>query len=569
MRQSNLFTKTLKETPADEESRNAKLLIRAGFIDKVMAGVYTFLPLGNRVLKKIEGIIREEMDAIGSQEIYMPSLSPRSLWERTDRGDIDVLFEARGANDNSRRINDSSYILNPTHEEVVTPLMQKFAVSYKDLPVSVYHIQTKFRNEPRPKGGLLRGREFRMKDMYSFHTSSEDLLDFYEKSKKAYMNVFERLGIGGDTYITLASGGDFTKKYSHEFQTICPGGEDVCFYDSDNDICYNREVAPSRAPVLDDDKKEKPLEEIETRGIKTANKLAEFLGVEIKYTVKTLIYKADDRTIFAGLRGNYEVNEYKLKRVLDCKELRLATPEEVKEITGAEVGYAGLIDLPDEVEVILDDSLKGRINMEMGANKTDYHLINVNFGRDIPAPERFYDIKTAQKGDICPETGKEFKVLEEVSEVGNIFSLETKFSESFNYYYTGKDGKRGIVHTGSYGIGPTRLMGVIAEKMADEKGMIWPKNIAPYLVHLISLERDEESDKIYNELREEGIEVLYDDRGVGAGEKFADSDLIGCPVRIVVSSKTIEENSAEVKIRDSEEVNLVTTKDLIGHLKDL
>ncbi|MFP4515128.1 MAG: proline--tRNA ligase [Parcubacteria group bacterium] len=416
MKQSVLFTKTSKEVARDEQSLNSQLLIKAGFIDKIMAGVYEFLPLGYRVLKKIEQIIREEMDAIGGQEIFMSALSPKENWQTTNRLDtMDVLFEARGANQESRRVNDGSYVLNSTHEEIITPIVKKFALSYKDLPFAAYQIQTKFRNEPRPKSGLLRGREFIMKDLYSFHVSEEDMRVYYESVKEAYLRIFERLGIGETTYVTLASGGDFTKDFSHEFQTECPTGED---------------------------------------------------------------------------------------------------------------------------EIHVCDKCKIALNKEV-----------------------------LDRQDKCPECGNKDLRITKASEVGNIFPLNTKFSEAFDYYFTNEKGEKKIVYMASYGIGPSRLMGVIVEKFADDKGMIWSRSIAPYSVHLLSLGENSEAEKIYEKLTNEGIEVLYDDRDVSAGIKLADSDLIGCPNRIVVSSKTLKNNNIEFKKRSQAEPQFLSLEQVLAKLR--
>ncbi|MEK7499478.1 MAG: aminoacyl--tRNA ligase-related protein [Patescibacteria group bacterium] len=381
MKYSSYFLKTNKDAKAFD-SINATLLQKGGFIDQVMSGVYTILPIGLRTLNKIENIVREEMNKISS-ELLMPALSPVELWETTGRTGIDVLFEARGANDASRKRNDGRYILNSTHEELITPLAQKNRQSYKDFPFAVYQIQTKFRNEERAKSGLMRGREFRMKDMYSFHTSEEDLLAFYETAKQAYMNVFTRLGIGEDTKVTKASGGDFTTGFSHEFQTICESGEDVIYVNNETGEAFNKEVAPT-------------------------------------------------------------------------------------------------------------------------------------------------------EGDFTEHSA---------SEVGNIFPLNTKFSKAFDYTYTDASGEKQLVYMGCYGIGTSRLMGVIVEKFHDEKGIVWPQSVAPFTVYLASLNRDDSAavaaaDAAYEALQKAGIETLYDDRDTGTGAKFADADLLGIPYRIVISKKT-------------------------------
>ena len=569
MKTSQLLTKTTKQAPSKEESLNSKLLIQAGFIDKLMAGVYTMLPLGWRVLNKINNIVREEMDRIGAQEMFMPSLSPRELWQKTGRLEkIDVLFEARAANKVSQEKSDTSYILNSTHEEVVTPLVQKHALSYKDLPVAVYQIQNKFRNEPRAKSGLLRGREFLMKDLYSFHTTKEDLKDYYQQVMQAYVRVFERLGVSEDTYITLAGGGDFTNDYSHEFQTKCPTGEDLCFYAPSAGLSFNQEVAPSQAPKNEKEKEEKlELKEVETKGVTTIEALSEFLNIKRSQTVKTLFYETESGELMAvALRGDYDVNEIKLKKVLDGQIVNLAGEERIKHVSGAGLGYAGLLGLPDKMKILWDDSLKGVSNMVMGANKTDYHVMNVNFGRDISEPERFYDLKVAKKGDLYPETGEVYETFK-ASEVGNIFVLDTKYPQDFGYYFTDQDGSKKEVYMGCYGLGPTRTMGVLAEKFSDDSGLLWPESIAPFRVHLVSLNQNQEAEKIYNELQEQGVEVLYDDReDLSAGEKFADADLIGCPVRLVVSQKSLTSGGVEYKRRDGQEVEVLSLEEVFKKL---
>ncbi len=418
MRQSKLYTKTRKDAPKDEVSKNAILLTRAGFIHKEMAGVYTMLPLGLRVLKKIEDIIRRHMDTIGN-ELLMTALAPKELWETTGRIDtVDVLMKTAPANKVSEEKSSNSYILGSTHEEMITPIAAEYARSYKDLPTAFYQIQTKFRNEARAKSGVLRGREFRMKDLYSFHRSEDNLLVYYNEAKKVYADIFNEIGIGYDTFITLASGGDFTKDFSHEFQTLCDAGEDTIYLDRKNNIAYNKEVV---------------------------------------------------------------------------------TPEN---------------------------------SSKLGVN---------------------------------------FESLEQVKacEVGNIFPLNTKFSKAFDYTYTNETGEKADIYMGCYGIGPTRLMGVVVEKLADEKGLVWPESIAPFSVHLLVLGRDREgeafttAEKIYNELTKNHVEVLFDDRESSVGEKFADSDLIGIPMRIVISDKSLEKGGAEIKERKSENSEIISIEQLL------
>ncbi|MBI4009104.1 proline--tRNA ligase [Candidatus Roizmanbacteria bacterium] len=565
---SKLFPKT-KKTVAKYDSINAKYLQQAGFIDQTMAGVYSYLPLGLRVLNRIEQVIREEMDTIG-QEVFMPSLSPKILWEATDRLEtFDALFKVLGANKPSLVKNSSEYILNSTHEEILMPIVKKNIISYKDFPFGIYQIQTKFRNEPRPKSGLLRGREFRMKDLYSFHTSQEDFEKYYENAKKVYVKTFERLGLGKDTVIALASGGSFTQKYSHEFQTFCETGEDRLFYVKSKKIYYNREVAPSKAPpVKYKDNKMLPRKDVLGKGIIGVEELADYLKIPVEKTTKTLIFETDKGDVIAvAVRGGYDVNEDKLRKIIGCKWLILASEKKVKEVTKAEVGYAGILNLPKEVKIYMDDSMQGRLNFETGANKTHYHSINVNFDRDLPEPEKFYDFKVAKDGDLNPETGEVYKILN-ASEVGNIFPLETRFSDAFDYKFTDKDGSQKPVIMGCYGIGSSRIMGVIVEKFHDERGIIWPESVAPYKYHLIGLDMKDLKVKkcafaVYQLLTtNHHLEVLFDHReDVSAGEKFADADLIGIPYRLVVSKRTGEK--IELKKRSEKTSKLVSLDQLV------
>jgi prolyl-tRNA synthetase len=559
--------KTQKTVPSGLVAKNARLLVQSGFIHQEVAGVYTILPLGLRVLNKIENIIREEMDKIGV-EVLMSTLAPVENWQKTGRFYTnDVLMKTTPANDAAQAKNDTEYVLGPTQEEIVTPLVQEFARSYKDLPASVYQIQTKYRNEPRAKSGLLRCREFRMKDMYSFHANEEDLKKFYEQAREAYWNVFERLGIGKHTsFLTLASGGDFTTDFSHEFQTVCDAGEDLLFHIKSKNITYNREIAPAKAPVLDDSDEEiKPRKDVEGKGIIGVEELAKFLKIPVEKTTKTILFENEKgEVVAAAVRGGYDINEEKLLKITGDKKLVLASPETVKKVTKAEVGYAGLLNLPNEVRIYMDESMKSRKNFEMGANKTHYHSININFGRDIDEPKHFYDFKIAKEGDAYPDTGEVYEVYK-AAEVGNIFPLNVKFSKAFGYTYTDQDGSQKPVYMGCYGIGSTRLMGVIVEKFADDRGHVWPNNIAPFQVHLVSIREPERADKIYKKLQEAGIEVLYDDReDVSAGAKFADADLIGIPVRLVVSAKTGEE--IEWKQRKGSETELVSLEKVLRRL---
>ena len=565
MKYSALLFRTSK-TISPDLAKNAKLLTQAGYIHQELAGVYTFLPLGLRVLNKIEAIVREEMDKV-AQEILMTSLAPQKNWQQTGRLEtVDVLMKTTGANPASLAKNSNEYVLSSTHEEIVTPLVQGYLNSYKELPVGVYQIQTKFRNEPRAKSGLLRCREFRMKDAYSFHRSAEDLQKYYEQMKDVYMKIFERVGLGKDTVLTLASGGDFTPDFSHEFQTICDAGEDTIFQVPSTGLTFNREVAPSQAEPMNNENEElKAKEDVLGKGIIGVEELAAFLKIPVDKTTKTLILETDDgKVVAAAVRGTYQINLEKLAKIIGCKKLAMASAETVERVTGAKVGYAGVLNLPKEVAIYFDESCKGRRNFECGANKTDYHSINVNFGRDIPEPEKFYDIKLAREGDRYPETGEVYTV-NKACEVGNIFPLNTKFSKAFGFEYMDENSKPQPIYMGCYGIGPSRVMGVLVEKFADEKGLVWPKQVAPYQVHLIDINAGEAGQKLYDTLTTAGIEVLWDDRDTRPGEKFADAELLGIPNRVVISAKTGDK--VEWKERSDDKTELISVEDLIKKVK--
>jgi prolyl-tRNA synthetase len=564
MKYTKIFSKTIKEGKK-YDSKSVEYLIRAGFIDQIMAGGYAFLPLGVRVLRKIEEIVREEMDQIGT-ELLLPSIVPTEVWKLTGRYEsVDVLFKVLGANEPSLRRNSTEYVLNPTHEDVIAPLAKKFNMSYKDLPFAVYQIQTKFRNEVRPKTGLLRTREFRMKDLYSFHKDLEDLKKFYEIAKEAYIKVFNRLGLGDDTYYTAASGGDFTDEFSHEFQTKLETGEDLIFRVKSTNKCFNKEIAPSKVLDKEQDKELKEMNEVFGEGIIGVDDLCKFMNILPHQTTKTLIFETEKGVIVAAVRGDYDVNELKLKKVAGVKELNLASEETVLKVTGAQIGYAGIVNLPENVQLFFDDSIENLVNFETGGNKTHYHLSNVNWGRDVNKPDKFHDIKVAKEGDLYPETLEVYEVFK-ASEVGNIFPLNTKFTDAVGYLYTDVDGKQKQVYMGSYGIGTSRLIGVLAEKFHDEKGLMWPVNVAPFKVHMIHMGNDvlDEATSLYNYLIENKVEVLWDDRETAsAGEKFNDADLIGIPYRIVIGRKSLEKGGYEVKMRNQSEVQIVSKDKLM------
>ncbi|MDD3302461.1 MAG: proline--tRNA ligase [Candidatus Gracilibacteria bacterium] len=546
--------KTQKTAQKVSDNKSTSILLQAGYIRQVMAGVYTYTTIGLKVLDKIKNIVRDEMNNYGAFETLMPSLAPRELWEITNRWDnVDVLFHIPAAN-------NKEYALNPTHEEVVTPLMGEFIKSYKDLPMCAYQIQSKFRNEKRAKSGLLRGREFIMKDAYSFHADNKEFENYYEGMKQVYSNVYNRLGLGNDTYIVKADGGTFTDKYSHEFQVKLDIGEDVIFYDKISKEAFNKEIAPCIIPtpnIKDNELKER--QDIEAIGVIGVEALSKKLGVPAEKSTKTMMFDADGKFIVASVRGDYDINTLKLQKIIGCKNLKFASPEQVKEKTGSEIGYAGLYNLPENIELYIDDSIIGLTNFETGTNKTGYHSINVNFDRDVKEPAKYYDFKEAKLGDRNPETQEIYEVFK-ASEVGNIFPLETKFSSAFNLTFLDENNKSKTPLMGCYGIGVSRLMGVCAEYFLDENGIAWPEQIAPFTNYIVIIgeENIEKGIEISNSLGLDKNEIIIDDRqNVGFGQKMNDAELLGIPNIIIISPKTLEKGGYEMKKRGEKESNFI------------
>jgi prolyl-tRNA synthetase len=563
MKYSQSLIRTAKETPADETAKNAKLLIRGCYIYKTMAGVYNFLPLGLKVLNNISNIVREEMNAIGCNELLMSSMVSKEAWQTTGRWDtVDVLYKMD-------RADGKEVALSPTHEEIVTPLVQNYLASHKDFPLCVYQIQNKFRNEARAKSGLLRGREFLMKDAYSFHLTEECFEKFYAQMTEAYHKVYARLGIGDITKYTYASGGDFSE-FSHEFQTLSEIGEDDLFYTPSEKKFRNKEIVASKARPFDNaDEEVQPMEHVLGKGLIGVEALAKFFDIAVEKTTKTIIFETESgKVIAAAIRGDYNVDENKLKKIVG-ENFSLASAETVKRVTGAEVGYAGVLELPEDVEVLFDESCDNRTNWETGNNKTDYHTINVNWGRDVEKPEKFHDFKVPQVGDMNPETGEVYEVTKAV-EVGNIFPLADKFTKPFKFSVQDENGKKVNPIMGCYGIGVSRVMGVLAELFADDKGLVWPENVAPFQVYLAAVGKSDEmiaqAEKIYAELKAKGVEVLYDDRQgkkFGFGTKLADYELLGIPKCIIVSDKLLKDGNAEIRTRKTGKTEIVKIENCV------
>ena len=533
MKQSTYFLHTLREAPGDAEVISHKLLAQAGFIQKVTSGIYSYTPPMWRVLQKITQIVREEMDRAGAQEVMLPILQPTGLWEESGRlaryVDDGILFNFK-----DRR--DAHVCLGPTHEEVITNMARAFITSYKQLPVNLYQIQTKMRDEIRPRFGLMRGREFIMKDAYSFDIDTDGQDASYQAMAKAYEATFDRIGLN---YRSVeADSGAIGGSGSQEYMVLAETGEDSILHCTNCDYASNQERAVSTLELFEQDAAEQPMEEVLGEGIIGVEALAEYLKIPVWKTTKTILFMADEKPVAVMVRGDCDVNEIKVRNHLDAETFRMATHEEVKELTGAEVGYAGPIGLPEEVTVLADHYVNDRVNFECGANRTDYHNINVNFGRDVAAPV-FGDFKLAKEGETCSMCSEGTLSVMRGIEVGHIFKLGTKYSEAMSATFTDENGRQAPFVMGCYGIGVSRIAASAIEQNHDEWGMIWPEPIAPFTVHLICVNPGVEeqitlAEKLYAELQERNIDVLFDERKASPGVKFKDADLIGIPNRIVV-----------------------------------
>jgi len=590
MRMSKLFSQTLREAPAEAEVASHRLLLRAGFIRQMAAGIFSYLPLARRALTKIENIMRQEMDEIGGQEITMPVVQPADLWKETGRwSQIDA--EMGRFKDRSGR----EMALAMTHEEAVADLVRREVRSYRQLPQLVYHIQTKWRDDPRPRAGLIRVREFTMKDSYSLDAGWEGLDAQYRAHYQAYFNIYHRCGI--QVKAVKADVGMMGGQSAHEFMYLTPIGEDTlliceeCGYSANRQIArFLKPVPPSEDPL--------PVEKIATPETKTIEDLANFLGVPKARTAKAVFMMAEvatriesgsqleqmetpgDRFIFAVVRGDMEVNETKLVNALKAKSLRPATEDEIRAV-GAVPGYASPVGIHKDkgVTVIVDDAIPTSPNLVAGANEAGYHLRNVNYGRDYLA-DVVSDIAAAQGGDACPQCGNLLRAERGV-EVGNIFKLGTWFSDAMGCTFLDADGQARPVIMGSYGIGSGRLLACIAEEHHDDYGLIWPVSVAPYQIHLVSLgkkkgsgtgEKDgrepfEFAERLYADLQAAGLEVLFDDRDETPGVKFNDADLIGLPIRLTVSERSLKAGGVEFKRRDQVEKSIIPLDEAISHVQ--
>ena len=567
MRWSQTFIPTMKEIPSDAEVPSHQLMLRAGFIRQLMAGAYTYLPLGVRSLKKAEGIVRDEMDAAGALEILMPALQPIDLFERTGRkeafGNVLIQF-------NVRRGDRSVHMaLGPTHEEVVTDLMSRHISSHRQMPLTVYQIQTKFRNEERPRFGILRTSEFLMKDAYSFHSSLESLNDVYQKMYRAYCRIFARCGL---EYLPVeAESGPIGGDASHEFMIPASNGEDRIVFCRKTNYAANLERAETgrKTPAIATSADAKPIAKLHTPNVGSIDSVCKLLKCKPEKMIKTLIYMADGNPVAVLLRGDHEANEGKIRRALAAKELELASPETILSVTGAPVGFAGPVGI--KCKVIADHDVPLVVNAITGANEGDYHLANVNVARDYSL-DTTHDLRNAAAGDPSPRGEGTLELVHGI-EVGHVFKLGTKYSTSMEALYDDETENRQPIIMGCYGIGVNRILAGLAETRHDENGLVWPLSIAPYEV-IVSVIGANESDtltaaeKFYQDLKAAGVDVLLDDRDLRPGVKFKDADLIGIPLRVNFGGKGLKEGVVELKWRSEADSQRVAIADALKTVLD-
>jgi len=548
MYQSRIFVPTLKEAPAEAQIPSHVLMMRAGLIRQLAAGIFSQLPLGYRSLKKVQSIIREEMDAIGGQEFHLPALNPIDIWEQTGRVEAmgDVMFHIK---------NREGLVLAPTHEEIMTYHAKQHIKSYRDMPQIWYQIQTKFRNEPRPKSGVLRGRQFTMKDAYSLDNSSEGLDKSYNLHEQAYRNIYTRCGL--KFFVVGASSGAMGGSASQEFMVESPFGEDTCAIDEHSGYAANIEVAVSAVEPIKRKDENFPVEEFATPKSKTIDELVEHFGLDVNRCAKSVVYIADSKPYLILMRGNDQLNEAKFQSHVGAIQCRPGEPEELFSLTGAHAGSIGPIGLKSDITIIADNLLKDANGLVSGANKDGYHYKNIDITRDCTI-SAYADVRIVLDGEPCIHGGHPLRIVNAI-EVGHIFKLGTKYSKALNAVFLDEHGKEQPIIMGSYGIGLERIIACAIEQHHDDKGICWPIAIAPYTVHLIGLGLHKSQDvvdactSIHNALEQSGIDVLFDDRDVSPGIKFNDADLIGLPIQLIVGEKGLLQGQLEMKNRTTQE----------------
>lgn len=574
MRMTQLFFESLREVPTEADTVSHQLLLRAGMVRQLAAGIFDYMPLGYRVKTKIEDIFREEMDAIDGQEITLPVVHPAEVWQKSGRWEKIGSDMARLQDRHGRDM-----CLAMTHEEVMADLAAQVVRSYKQLPFMLYQIQTKFRDEPRPRGGLIRVREFTMKDAYSFHADQDSIDAYYPRMYQAYFNIFRRCGLTNFVAVKSDSG-MMGGNMAHEFMALADIGEDTLLICEASGYKANRQVARFQKPTPEaEDAAE--LTEIETPDTTTIESLAQFLDIPKSKTAKAIFLVADvgsvsepdERFVFAVIRGDMDLGETKLTNLLKARRMRPATPEEIRAI-GAEPGYGSPVGIKrEDVILVVDDLIPESPNLVAGANKVGYHYTGVNYGRDYSA-DYVADIVAAQDGDPCPLSGQPMKAVRGI-EIGNIFKLGSGYAESLGAFFLDENGEKKPIIMGSYGIGPGRLMASVLENHHDDSGIVWPVSIAPYHVSLVALAGAKNSevaaaaDKLYQDLQAAGIEVLYDDRDERPGVKFNDADLIGLPVRITLGKKGLDAGNAEVKARRDVTNQDVSLDEVVSKVKTM
>ncbi|KAF0506260.1 proline--tRNA ligase [Pediococcus pentosaceus] len=559
MKQSKILIPTVKEVPNDAEVLSHKMMLRAGYIRQISAGMYAYLPLAYKVISKIEKIVREEMEAIDAVEMLTPAVLPAELWKQSGR------YETYGQElYKFKNRHDRDFILGPTHEETMTTLIRDEVKSYKKLPLSLYQIQMKYRDEDRPRYGLLRGREFLMKDAYSFHADEETLDQSFRDFEKAYQNIFRRCGLNFREIVGDA--GAMGGRDSKEFSAIASIGEDTIAYSEESDYAANLEMASSVYTDLQMHENQEELTKVATDDAHSIDEVAAKLDVDSNRLIKTMVLIVDEAPVLALLRGNDQLNEVKLTNLLHADEVREATEEEAFELLGAHVGSLGpvLENKPENLKIVADKYIEQMVNSVVGANEDGFHLKNVNVERDFTVDE-YADIRTVREGELAPDGKGALKFTKGI-EIGHIFKIGTKYSEALDAKVLDENGRAIPVIMGCYGIGVSRLLSAVSEQQSDENGLVWPKNIAPYDVHVIPVnaknaEQMEIADQINGELTKAGYDVLVDDRKERAGVKFADSDLIGIPLRVTIG-KRASEGIVEVKLRKTGEAVEVKVAEL-------
>lgn len=571
MKASQLFSPTLRETPAEAEVVSHQLMVRGGYVRRAAAGVYTYLPLANRVLKKISEIVREEMNRQGGQEISLPIIQPAELWQESGRWNVygDELFRLKDRH-------GREFALGPTHEEIITDLVRNEVHSYKQLPLLLYQVANKYRDERRPRFGLMRGREFIMKDLYSFDRNEARLEDSYQKMYRAYGRIFGRCGLSFRP--VEADSGAIGGSSSHEFMVLADSGEAEVVYCEACDYAANTE----KAEAMPDKLPQMPVQEvqaIDTPNSKTIGEVAEVLKIETKQLIKTLIYEADQEFVVALVRGDRQLNEIKLLNAINTVGLELARDEVVRLITGADTGFAGPIGLPKNVAyngkqwpvtILADLEIPHIPNGVVGGNKTDVHIINVNYGRDFTV-DKVLDLRSVAAGEGCPKCSAPLHLARGI-EVGQVFKLGTKYSKALGATFLDENGKSQDLVMGCYGIGVSRTMAAAIEQNNDADGIVWPVSIAPYQVVVVPVSAKDETqmvtaETIYQELLAQGIEVVLDDRNERPGVKFKDADLIGYPVRITIGPKTLEQGGVEIRLRHNGESTIQPVNEAVAVVK--